>query len=151
MVLVAPGRLKITNSLGGGVVIFYSITRITLLTLRGYIDIICLTREPKARLRLAAGKLFAIKISALVCQTEGAYFLRFISVTTRVMTVQIIITNVNKSPYVTIRPTPFIKSSGWYNRPFGSPVKHIILSKCIYRCISKFNVCQFLSFARQFY
>ena len=47
---------------------------------------------------------------------------------TRVITAQSIITNVNKSLYVTIAPAPFLSSGGWRNRPFGSLGKHIILS-----------------------
>lgn len=43
-----------------------------------------------------------LRISALLFQSEGAYFLCLNRVTTRVITAQSIITNVNKSAYVTI-------------------------------------------------
>ena len=44
------------------------------LTPAGTVAIICLTREPKASVHLAAGKHTSTKSSALVCQTEGATF-----------------------------------------------------------------------------
>ena len=53
--------------------------------------------------------------------------MRFIRVTTRVTTAQSMMTKVNRSPYVTIVPTPFVKSGSWYTALIGSPVKYIIV------------------------
>ncbi len=66
------------------------------------------------------------KDSALVYQT-GALFLCLKIVTTRVMTAQSIITNVNKSEYVTILPAPFNVSGNWYSAS-SAPWVSILLS-----------------------
>ena len=50
--------------------------------------------------------------------------------TTRVITAQSIITNWNKSLYVTIGTSSFQRLGSWHNRPIGSPGKYIILSRC---------------------
>ena len=50
---------------------------------------------------------------------------------TRVITAQSIITNWNKSLYVTIGTSSFQRLGSWHNRPIGSPGKYIILSRCI--------------------
>lgn len=53
------------------------------------------------------------KISALLYQSEGAYFsLRFIKFATRVIIAQIIITKAKRSLYVTIVSAPFKESDG---------------------------------------
>lgn len=51
---------------------------------------------------------------------------------TRVITAQSIITNVNKSEYVTIGISSFRKIQKPANRPFGSPGKYIIFSLCYF-------------------
>lgn len=65
------------------------------------LTIIYLTRESMASAHLAAGKMSFIRNSAQFTR-QGRYFLCLKIVTTRVMTAQSIITNVNKSEYVTI-------------------------------------------------
>lgn len=53
--------------------------------------------------------------------------MRFVIVTTSVITAQSIITKVNKSLYVTIGTSSLLLMSGnWHIAPFGSLSKHII-------------------------
>lgn len=69
------------------------------------------------------------KISALLYQSEGAYFcLRLNKFATRVITAQSMITKVNKSLYVTILSAPLSMKVTAEYRPSGSLVKYIILS-----------------------
>ena len=54
----------------------------------------------------------------------------------RVITAQSIITNWNKSLYVTIGTSSFLNLGSWHNRPFSSLGKYIILSKDRYVSVS---------------
>ena len=65
-----------------------------------------LTKGLKARLNLATRKIR--KNSVLLYQSEGAIFFALIIVIIKVITVQSIITKLNKSPYVTIGTNPFL-------------------------------------------
>lgn len=65
-------------------------------------------------IHLATGKNIYKSSAYLARMGALLFFMRF---STSVITAQIIITNANKSEYVTMAPTPFIMSGSWYIAP----------------------------------